>query len=81
MFVILQSNCRKESHTDHPFDRMNQIRKRYTMEEGILPSANENIEPVPVVQVMPHRRLDISRGISEEELMSQMRTRLKAMFS
>lgn len=49
--------------------------------EEILPMVNENIEPVPVVQIMGHPRMDVSRAISEEELMERMRTRLKAIFA
>lgn len=71
----------EESNTDNPFVHMNNTEHRYAWKEEILPTANEDIVPIPVVQVMQHPRMDLSRGISEEELMARMQTRLKAMFS
>lgn len=52
----------------------------YNNPEESLPTVRESVEPVPVVQIMIHSRLDVSRAISEEELMAGMRTRLKAIF-
>lgn len=53
----------------------------YNNSEEALPTANENIDPVPVVHVMEHPRMNVSRAISEEDLIVGMRTRLKAIFA
>lgn len=52
----------------------------YTGEDTALPMACENIESVTIVQGVSNPRMDLNRGITEEELMTRINTRLKSMF-
>lgn len=52
----------------------------YTTSPETLSIVNEDIE-VAYVQTSPHQRMDLSRAITEDELMTRMQTRLRGMFA
>lgn len=56
------------------------IMQTYTTSPETLSIVNEDIE-VAYVQTSPHQRMDLSRAITEDELMTRMQTRLRGMFA